>query len=140
MASALRVNVLCLRYGQGNHHSLNIFFEMATDGSLADAATGEWSAARRLKSMMQLASGMAHLHQLGIAHLDLKPDNVLIFPGRILKVPFAVVSRSPLLCLGRRPPLPPRLSLSVPAPFCFLTPLFPFFAVVVGRLWNFARA
>mmetsp|Transcript_60669 Transcript_60669/g.198573 ORF Transcript_60669/g.198573 Transcript_60669/m.198573 type:complete len:544 (-) Transcript_60669:82-1713(-) len=42
---------------------------------------------RRTQNMfLQIASGLACLHQHGIAHRNLKPENILVFPGDIVKI------------------------------------------------------
>jgi len=47
---------------------------LVDEGGRLDASAGAWLA-------FQLAAGLRRLHALGVAHLDLKPDNVLVADG-----------------------------------------------------------
>jgi len=59
-----------------------LIFELA-DGDLARMAElGErFDVAWALRALHHLATGLQQLHRLGIAHQDLKPENVLLFGG-----------------------------------------------------------
>jgi serine/threonine protein kinase len=59
-----------------------LIFELA-DGDLARMAElGErFDVAWALRALHHLATGLEQLHRLGIAHQDLKPENVLLFDG-----------------------------------------------------------
>ncbi len=59
-------------------------FCIATD--LADKSLAAYPGARRspriaLRVLRDIANGLAHAHTNRILHLDLKPDNIMIFPG-----------------------------------------------------------
>ena len=62
-----------------------IIFELADgdlhqqDGALKDLA---WI----LRSLHHVATGIAQLHSIGIAHQDVKPSNVVVFNGNVSKV------------------------------------------------------
>ncbi len=44
------------------------------------ARTHRWTATNRLDILKGIASGLESMHAAGIAHLDIKPANVLIQP------------------------------------------------------------
>ncbi|XVV15157.1 serine/threonine-protein kinase [Actinoplanes sp. CA-131856] len=57
----------------------------APDGTLAERlATGAMPVAEALRVAVELARGVAVLHELGILHRDLKPSNVLFDGDRVL--------------------------------------------------------
>lgn len=64
-----------------------LIFELA-EGDIRGKATvaKNFDLAWALRSLHQVATGMRQLHGKEIAHQDLKPSNVLVFPGNISKV------------------------------------------------------
>ncbi|MBL8922093.1 MAG: serine/threonine protein kinase [Myxococcaceae bacterium] len=103
-----------------------IDFESGRDGTvlvleLADGETleaalrqGPFEPRRAIRVMLQLAEGLAAIHERGIVHRDIKPQNVVIGPGlrgeqarlldfgiaRLMEIPDEEVKGGP-------PPLPP---------------------------------
>lgn len=74
----------------------NVFLEFAPDGSLRDRLQKQpmqEPAARRLtRSMLQ---GLAHIHRHGVAHCDVKPDNVMLWGKDEVKfIDFGLALRS----------------------------------------------
>lgn len=69
-----------------------IVSEFAPNGDLFDLLASDTSsnlimdAQWILQTFKQIARGVEHLHQLGILHLDLKPENVLLFGERAERV------------------------------------------------------
>lgn len=43
---------------------------------LSMCAAGVWLSRIRVTSRLQVAAGLRHLHDQGMAHLDIKPDNI----------------------------------------------------------------
>jgi serine/threonine-protein kinase/endoribonuclease IRE1 len=52
------------------------------EGDVVDKRREEWKVIARgfdeRKAMKQIASGLRHLHGLGLVHRDIKPQNILI--------------------------------------------------------------
>lgn len=65
-----------------NHH-LYIQLELCEQGSLADklAAGHRFDEEELTQVMQQVAEGLAHMHQKGMVHLDIKPDNIYVHEG-----------------------------------------------------------
>ncbi|XP_076059541.1 serine/threonine-protein kinase chk-1-like [Oratosquilla oratoria] len=67
--------------------SMHIYLEYASEGDLGDHigpnGMGEFTA---LFFFVQLLEGIEFLHSQGIAHRDLKPDNLLVSEDRVLKI------------------------------------------------------
>jgi eukaryotic-like serine/threonine-protein kinase len=64
---------------------------------------GPMSAGDTVRLGLQLSSALRYLHGLGIAHLDLKPDNVMMRGGRALLIDFGAAQ-----CIGEAAPAGPR--------------------------------
>jgi eukaryotic-like serine/threonine-protein kinase len=62
-----------------------------------------FSAGDTVRLGLQLASALRYLHSLGIAHLDLKPDNVMMRGGRALIIDFGAAQ-----AIGEAAPSGPR--------------------------------
>ena len=64
-------------------HLLSIFLEYADFGNLGEfqSTHGEISWSQKKKLCLDVAAGLSMLHDCGIFHGDLKPENVLIFCG-----------------------------------------------------------
>lgn len=65
-----------------NDH-LYIQLELCEQGSLADklAAGHRFDEEELSLVMQQVAQGLAHMHQKGMVHLDIKPDNIYVHDG-----------------------------------------------------------
>lgn len=70
-----------------------IFLEYVPGGNLRELMMRTLSLQRTLGLLIQLCAGMAYVHNkklgrggLGLLHCDLKPENMLIAPGDILKI------------------------------------------------------
>lgn len=58
-----------------------IIFELAThDVRVALSRAGQIDAVIKLEYAHSLATGVRQLHQIGVAHQDIKPSNILVFP------------------------------------------------------------
>ena len=76
---------------------LTIFLECADFGNLAEFQStpshGKITWSQRKKLCLDVAAGLSMLHDCGMFHGDLKPENVLIFcgptPGMLKKMGFA---------------------------------------------------
>ena len=55
-------------------------------GTLGDAMEGRLSLPRILHMLEQLMMGVAHAHEKGVVHCDIKPDNVILFPEDRLRL------------------------------------------------------
>jgi len=76
--------------GQNKHsHLYFIFMERASGGELFDQLTthnGPLPEKAAQQFMRELVDGVAHCHKLGVAHRDLKLENVLLNDAGVLKV------------------------------------------------------
>jgi serine/threonine protein kinase len=69
-----------------NHENLYLvmeFMNMSLSGMLRKQSKKPLSYLLAIDIMHQIASGMYYLHDMHVAHLDLKPDNVLMRPNSI---------------------------------------------------------
>ncbi|XP_076030383.1 serine/threonine-protein kinase chk-1-like [Oratosquilla oratoria] len=80
-------NIIELMFVEVLDSSINIYLEYASEGDLGDHigpnGMGEFTA---LFFFVQLVEGVEYLHSQGIAHRDLKPDNLLVTEDRVLKI------------------------------------------------------
>ena len=59
--------------------------------SLEDRMSKRMSLAKRLDYIDQMLAGLAHAHEHGIIHCDIKPDNMILFPdGRLRLADFGI--------------------------------------------------
>jgi len=76
--------------GQGKHaHLYFIYMERASGGELFDQLTNHNGAVPEkvaLDWMRQMTAGIAHCHSKGIAHRDIKLENVLLNDQKVVKV------------------------------------------------------
>lgn len=85
-------------FEEGNHgfapdvcstSMLNIVMEYAS-GRLSNWLNGRRLSETKVKLVMrQVLSGLAHIHDLGIVHRDVKPDNILFFGSKLDQVKLA---------------------------------------------------
>lgn len=74
-------------YDIGEHHGLRfITMELVEGSSLRDVITSQATMEQRLSLVAQVGSGLAAIHEAGIAHRDLKPENVLVSRGGTAKI------------------------------------------------------
>jgi hypothetical protein len=82
----------------GPPERLLLVMEYAPGKSLCDyVADSEvarrWSVQQALRLALDAASGVAHLHDMGVAHRDLKPDNIVVSKsGRAMITDFGLVA------------------------------------------------
>lgn len=62
-------------------------------GSLADRLQRRLAVATALSFAEQLLAGLAHAHQRRIIHCDIKPDNLILFPGNRIRITDFGISR-----------------------------------------------
>ena len=76
------------RKSSGQAHLYFIFMEVASGGELFDQVIdrGAMSEATGRKFMSQLLAGVHHCHSRGVAHRDLKLENVLLTKDGVVKV------------------------------------------------------
>ena len=62
--------------------------ELAEGGDLFSLyeCAGKYTEADAAKNVKEMTDGLAYLHSRGIAHRDLKLENVLVGPGNVLKI------------------------------------------------------
>ncbi|MCA9687465.1 MAG: protein kinase, partial [Myxococcales bacterium] len=62
-------------------------------GQTLDALLGTpWPAMRAIETTLTLLGGLAHAHEQGLVHRDLKPGNVMVVDGQIKIIDFGVVA------------------------------------------------
>ena len=62
-------------------------------GKTLDALLGTpWPAMRAIETTLTLLGGLAHAHEQGLVHRDLKPGNVMVVDGQIKIIDFGVVA------------------------------------------------
>ena len=66
---------------------LHLVMEHATEGTLAESMPRKVSERRACKIIYQLLVAVSHLHENGILHSDIKPDNVLLNKAPPLSLP-----------------------------------------------------
>jgi hypothetical protein len=66
---------------------LHLVMEHATEGTLAESMPRKVSERRASKIIYQLLVAVSHLHENGILHSDIKPDNVLLNKAPPLSLP-----------------------------------------------------
>ena len=66
---------------------LHLVMEHATEGTLAECMPRKVSERRACKIIFQLLVAVSHLHENGILHSDIKPDNVLLNKAPPLSLP-----------------------------------------------------
>lgn len=76
--------VRLLEAGEGQERDY-IVMEYVGGGSLKDLA-GKATLRETLEIFEQVCHGLAYIHERGLVHRDLKPDNVLLTPGRQPKI------------------------------------------------------
>merc|ERR1719199_1366026 len=83
-------NVVAMYNFLHGEQNLYLFMEMVGRSSLFNAIAGvgpgglPWAAAECY--MRQISRGLAHCHARGIAHCDLKPENIVISDGHSVKI------------------------------------------------------
>ncbi|XP_076052785.1 serine/threonine-protein kinase grp-like [Oratosquilla oratoria] len=85
------INLFCLereenRSGYTVRQELLLFMEYCSGGDLHSAINKSLRKEDALGYFDQLMSGVEHLHARGVAHRDLKPVNLLLTEGKVLKV------------------------------------------------------
>jgi serine/threonine-protein kinase len=76
-----------LDFGQTNDGLLYLVMELLEGESLGQVLLrGPLAAARALIVVRQVALALAHAHERGLVHRDLKPDNIYLCPGGRVKV------------------------------------------------------
>lgn len=71
-----------------------IAMEFVEGRNLAEELGRQWSLAELLSVAIQAGKALAHAHQRGIVHRDIKPDNLVLTPEGVLKVlDFGVAKR-----------------------------------------------
>jgi serine/threonine protein kinase len=70
-------------FEDGNGPNYNLLLEYAAGGTLEDlikkdSGLCEWDIRRYVRMILQ---GLCSLHEKGMVHCDLKPSNILVFPG-----------------------------------------------------------
>src|SRR5688572_10673027 len=87
-ASSLNHPNIVTIYEIGSSHSVSyIAMELVAGESLrAKLADGALPIRRLVQIGTQVAEGLAQAHAAGIGHRDLKPDNVMVTPDRLVKI------------------------------------------------------
>jgi serine/threonine-protein kinase len=102
-------------HGFGNYHGVEyMVMEGVVGMTLADQIAESWAGEHRmsvdhaLRILIALADGLASVHRAGLAHRDLRPDNIL-YPGggRVLLTGLGVTSASRQA--GRAPAIAPEV-------------------------------
>ena len=79
--------------GTSQRRKYILVFDFMEDGTVADAvARGDlrWSEARMRREIKALLSLLARLHDAGVTHRDLKPDNVYLRDGKLVVGDFGI--------------------------------------------------
>ena len=73
---------------ESQRHGMLIVLELAPEGHLKDwlRGGGDRRDGERVKAVAGVALGLRHVHDLGLAHQDLKPGNVLMFEDGVARV------------------------------------------------------
>jgi len=98
MQSLSHNNIIKLHDVYETEFNLYLVQELCTGGELFDEITrrGNYTEKDASLVVIQILKGVAHMHQKGIAHCDLKPDNLLFHADGVLKIiDFGMAKRIP---------------------------------------------
>jgi serine/threonine protein kinase len=77
-------------FGARQHWQMEVEFslllEYCSNGRLNDYLAQQNSKSRKLGWMRSITSAVVYLHNKGIVHQDLKPDNILLTENDVIKV------------------------------------------------------